>query len=495
MIQSSKLSRKVVALILAVVVTLGCLPLMAMAASDDIAFVKTYSVTANGDGSANVTASYQNQNQTEKSITAKLEILGDGVITGKKEITKTVAAGSTKTISWTVKAHTGSTKLFVSSKENGVITTEKVGSVSSDKAGWISGDIHDHTKYSDGSGTIDQNFARAQNVGMDYINISDHSNSKGWPDAQIAGAKYDVLPIWGNEYTHRSYAHAVFMNVNQEKNYSALSPWTAVETFKNDTNGQGLAYIAHPYDGSGKTADPWTTNVDAAGQTAWNLAPVDGIEVWNGWYAANYTANLKARAKWDELNNAGRHLYGVADTDTHSTLGIGEVYTTVDVKENTAAGILDGYRAGHMYGTNGPVIDFKIGRVMMGDDMAVPAKGKTVKVDISGNYIEDLARVLIIKNGVTIYTKDINAKSFKEEVKVSVKPGDFIRMEVEGKETETKKLTNGSYSTASYFTSAPFAFSNPIFFSEFKPSDETEHEDKQSTEVDDDAAEKSNGDE
>lgn len=341
--------------------------------------------------------------------------------------------------------------------ENGTEEQTKMGMVTSGQAGWVSGDIHNHSRYSDGSGTIFENFAQAQKVGMDFINISDHDNSRGWADAQVAGPQYNIIPIWGNEYS--GYGHAVFMNVNQEKNYNAgVLPKAAIDNFKADTNGEGLAYAAHPYDGTVE-ADPWGKN------DSWN-ADLDGIEVWNGWYASNYTANAKARVQWDILNNQGRHLYGIADTDTHSAAGIGSVYTTVYVDEYSVEGIVNGFKAGHMYGSNGPVIDFSVGSVMMGDDVAVPQEGKYVDVDLSGYYIEDLARVLLIKNGEIVYTKNIDAASFNETVEVFVNPGDFIRMEVEGKETATKKLTNGSYSTPAFDTSAPFAFSNPIFFFE-----------------------------
>ena len=419
---------------------------------------RTYASNINDDGTVTVTVNFRNNSTTAygKAV-ARLEMLGNAVVEGKNENTVKVAPGETETVSWTAKALTGSARLIVVSTVNGVTAEERVGKVTSKSAGWISGDTHDHSRNSDGSGTILQNFAVAKTAGMDFINISDHDNSRGWADAQVEGAKNNILPMWGNEYSGNG--HAVFMNVEREFNYnSGRLPKEAVVLFKEHTNGRGLAYAAHPYDGT-VSADPWGRN------DSWNAA-IDGIEVWNGWYASNYRANKQAREQWDKLNNEGRHLYGIADTDTHSADGMGAVYTTVLVDEYSIDGIIDGYKAGHMYGSNGPVIDFKIGGAMMGDDFEIPADGRNVNVNMSGYYISDLARVLLIKNGETVYTKDVNAKSFNETVQVFVKPGDFIRMEVEGVETATKKLTNGNYNNHSFFTSAPFAFSNPIFFVE-----------------------------
>ena len=414
--------------------------------------VKTYNTVKNADGSATVTVTLINDGVSAQTVNARLEIMGDGIISnGQKEVSLEIPAKSAETITWTVKAMSGSVKLFLTTDENGTVETIRMGSVASGKAGWVSGDSHDHTTYSDGSGTIFQNFASAQKQGIDFVTITDHSNSRGWDDAQVAGPQYDIIPIRGNEYSHRTYAHALFVNVNQEKNYSSLDPPVAVQTFKNDTDGKGLVYVAHPFDDG---VDHWQ---DANG---WK-SPIDGIEVWNSWYAGRYVVNAKAFEKWDELNKQGRCLFGIATTDTHSSRYIGEGYTTVYVTEHTAEGILDGHRVGHMYGSNGPVVDFRLGSAMMGDSVGIPKDGKTVTLEISGNYFLPLSKVLLKKNGEIVYEKDINANSFAERVEIHVLPGDFIRMEVDGTETDTRKLDGKTFDT-----SAPFAFTNPIFFVE-----------------------------
>ena len=327
----------------------------------------------------------------------------------------------------------------------------RMGLVTSGKAVWVSGDSHTHTKYSDGTGTIFQNFEQAKKQGIDYVTITDHSNSKGWDEAQAAGLQYGIIPIRGNEYSHSTYSHALFINVNQEKNYSTLDPPDAVRTLKDDTNGKGLVYVAHPFDDG---IDHWQET------KGWE-SPIDGIEVWNAWYAGRYVVNARAFEKWDVLNKQGRHLYGIATTDTHSSRYVGEAYTTVFVMEYTAEGILNGHRAGRMYGSNGPIVDFRQGGAMMGDDVGVAKDGETVTFEISGKYCRPLSKVLLVMNGEVVYTKEINARTFAENVEMRVKPGDFVRMEVEGQETDTRKL-NGS----SFDTSAPFAFTNPIFFIE-----------------------------
>ena len=415
--------------------------------------VKTYNTAKNEDGSVTVTMNFRNDAPSAQSLHAKFEMMGDGkLLAGRKEITLEMPAKSGESINWTVSAVSGSVKLFLVTDENGTTEILRMGSVASGKAGWVSGDSHNHTTYSDGSGTIAQNFAQAQKQGIDYVTITDHSNSRGWDDAQVAGSQYGIIPIRGNEYNSPTcYAHALFINVNQEKSYSTQEPPEAVWVLKDDTNGKGLVYVAHPFDDG---IDHWQNT------NGWE-SQIDGIEVWNSWYAGRYVVNAKAFQKWDELNKQGRCLYGIATTDTHSSRYIGEGYTTVFVEEYTAEGILDGHRAGRMYGSNGPVVDFRIGSAMMGDTVGVSKDGETVSLKMHGEYFLPLSKVLLIKNGEIMYTKEINANSFAESVEVLVKPGDFIRMEVEGTETDTRKLDGSTFDT-----SAPFAFTNPIFFVE-----------------------------
>lgn len=438
----------------AVFILVCLLPMMPLCANadDEVVplLVKTYNTVKNGNGLVTVTANFSNNGDTDMDFIAKLEMMGDGaLLSGQKEIMLKILAKSNQNISWTVNAVSGSVKLFLITDENGVVETMRMGNVMSGKAGWVSGDSHTHTTYSDGSGTIAQNFAQAQKQGIDFVTITDHSNSKGWDDALVAGQQYSIIPIRGNEYSHHTYAHALFLNVNQEKNYSQLEPPVAVQTFKDDTNGEGLVYVAHPFDDGN---DHWKN------ANGWE-APIDGIEVWNAWYAGRYIVNTKAFERWDELNKQGRRLFGICTSDTHSPRYIGEGYTTVFVEEYTIEGILNGHRAGRMYGSNGPVVDFRIGSAMMGDEVGVSADGETVAIEISGKYFMPLSKVLLKMNGEVVYEKDLNVNSFAENVNVFVKPGDFIRMEVDGTETDTRKLDGSSFDT-----SAPFAFTNPIFF-------------------------------
>ena len=416
----------------------------------------TYDIAQNEDGSVTITATLENEHDVRiVNINAEIIIIGDGELISKQggEDFESISAGETKTVSWNVKANSGSVRLYVSTYIDGQVTIDRVGRVISARNGWISGDMHTHSIHSDGTGTIFENFAEANRQGMDFIAITDHNNSRGWANALAAGARYNIIPIRGNEYT-RYRTHALFINANRERNYRGLPPVEAVHAFRKDSSN-GLVYVAHPFE---YNEDSWQR------ANAWG-ADIDGLEVWLGWYSANHISQIRSRRRWDELNNEGRRLFGIAATDAHSSQGVGTVFTTVYAGQMNLQGIIDAQRAGHMYGSNGPVIDFRVGSNMMGDVVDVSEAGRTVTVDLSGEYIEDFDRVLLIKNGVVIDTRVINDTSFNYSVDVFVQPGDFLRMEAFGVERNGRTHTYNGRGPA-FFVSAPFAFSNPIFFGE-----------------------------
>jgi hypothetical protein len=448
---------------------------------------RRYDRTDHGDGTKTVEIEITNRYDEPIDFSARLGILGDaGIICGTPlEEVLTIESGETESVSWIVEANNGSARLIISSTVDGDDAREEpMGRVTTRGAGWVSGDIHVHSTHSDGTGTMAESFASANRAGMDFINIADHDTFEGWDcdddSAVAAAAANGMIAIRGNETAIRTTsfsdvrAHLIFMNVGGTTNrYDEIgrSVYEAIALMRADSGDRGLVFAAHPYDTttyswSGRdTADPFIGLEGSENKDPIWDADIDGIEVWNGWYAANFAPNKRARETWDKLNTQGRRLFGVATTDAHSADGWGAVYTTAYVNEYTADGVVDAYKRGNMYGSNGPVIDFKVGNAMMGDDYSVPHGGIYVNVKLSGYYINELERVLLIRNGVVVETINLDgAKSFDETVPVFVVPGDFVRMEVEGRELGGKSLTIGDYGNHAFFTQAPFAFSNPIFF-------------------------------
>lgn len=396
-----------------------------------------------------------------ENVSVKIVSIGEGKVIGHESTkVKEINAGETKTIKFKVQAGiSGGTKFRAVIKSNNVVVKEEsLGGLTVFKGpGWFSGDTHNHTPYSDGKGTVAQNVYFARKFGMDFLLISDHNKSsdQSWQELQ-AEAGSDKIAIRGSEYSGPN--HAVLVNVYSPKNYNTKNFGNDMQTIKSENNGRIMSYVAHPY-------EKYPATLDVAFKTNSELVGYDGIEVWNGWWGPRQIFNKYAFQKWDELNAKGRKLYAIADTDTHASEHVGKVFTSVFASNGTSEDIVDGYQAGHMYGSNGPVINMNIGHAMMGDTVKLSEKNK-VKVHMTGNYYGGLTKAILIKNGQVYKEYELNGKtSFEISEKIELAAGDFIRMEVEGKETNLLKLDTDQLGELGYvsFDQAPFAFSNPIF--------------------------------
>jgi hypothetical protein len=128
-------------------------------------------------------------------------------------------------------------------------------------------------------------------------------------------------------------------------------------------------------------------------------------------------------------------------------------------------------KVGHMYGSNGPHLEFSavsLGKTgIMGDSLKVVKDGSNVTFSISGNFDGGLNKLLVLKNGNVAETVIIEDTSFDEKVTLFVEPGDYVRVELEGYETANRRFNN-DYDSIMQTDGlcAPFAFSNPIFFDE-----------------------------
>ncbi len=191
---------------------------------------------------------------------------------------------------------------------------------------FYSGAIHVHTKFSDGTGDINQISKAAQKAGLTFVIISDHNNF----DAE-EGIINGILVIKGEELSPKFGNHYLALGT---KKYIEASE-NPVINIENVRNQGGFGFIAHPDESlkrkNRNQALRWT-NKSIIG---------DGIEIWN-WFsdwADNYNdrdifhvaysyffrRNLIKGAKretlffWDELNNRTESIIpAIGGADAHA---------------------------------------------------------------------------------------------------------------------------------------------------------------------------------
>jgi hypothetical protein len=187
-----------------------------------------------------------------------------------------------------------------------------------------------HTRFSDGTGTVEELALAARQAGLRWIIITDHDTLAGLPQA---GWVHDVLVIVGHEITP-DHNHFLALNVAEVID-NTLAPQQFIDAVY--ARG-GFGIIAHP-DEQVKNRfkdiyrwDDWQVD----GPSDRGGKPV-GIELWN--LMSDWGEHLTGRNKellfffprmglsgptpatlawWDRLNMAGRRTFGIGGVDAHA---------------------------------------------------------------------------------------------------------------------------------------------------------------------------------
>ncbi len=190
----------------------------------------------------------------------------------------------------------------------------------------ITGAVHIHSVYSDGTQTIPEIAKTADELGLDFLLFSDH---------QTLQPKKDGLEgFYGKTLVLIGYETSDLLDTNHYLIYRTLEivPGITAQAYTEGTaKMSGLGIIAHPFekrDPQGQYPPyPWT---------AWDCRHFDGIEIWNQlseWMEglgkwnklyrfihplhSTVAPPVEALQKWDELS-AERKVFGIAGIDAHS---------------------------------------------------------------------------------------------------------------------------------------------------------------------------------
>jgi len=189
------------------------------------------------------------------------------------------------------------------------------------------GAIHMHSIYSDGTGEVPQIARFADEVGLDYIILTDHNTLRAL-DEGYENWYGNTLCLVGSELNDKENKnHYLAFGIN--KTYSTrISAKEYVRKVKEDG---GIGFLAHPHEKRRHMKEhppyPWVE---------WNTEDFDGIEIWNHMseWMENLTEDNKYQAFlhplrtitappqetlqiWDELN-LKRKVVGIGGIDAHA---------------------------------------------------------------------------------------------------------------------------------------------------------------------------------
>jgi TolB protein len=287
--------------------------------------------------------------------------------------------------------------------------------------GWWSGDMHVHMNYG-GAYRADPSTLRAQAEAEDLHVVEDLIVNKEQriPDvALFRGGSLDPVStaatlIKHDEEYHTSWwGHTGQLGLTQHlilpiyagyADTAAASLFPDNATIIDDAHAQGgVSGYVHPFDPPAPDpagADPLTSGlpVDVA------LGKADYMEI-VGFSDHRTTADV-----WYRLLNAGFRLPAGAGTDAMTNyaslrgpVGMNRVFVHSGAKLDYRAW-LAAIKAGKTFASNGPLLSFAVDGHEAGDEIAFPARPRTLTARVSLRSIVAVEKLEIVSNGVVVAT-------------------------------------------------------------------------------------------
>jgi hypothetical protein len=363
-------------------------------------------------------------------------------------------------------------------------------------AGWMSGDNHTQSVWSDGRGDIRTNTNVAYSKGHSWLFTTDHDryledkNDSKLPlwqcEAQTNKFKGDFLSLPGVEITTAKNGHSTVWNITESTDWRRTTDAQSWSDYYKELRDKGaIVYVVHAFD------------PDYAMPYLYDMTYYSGYEVMN---VSEHPLSVRGRREfkaWDGLNTRGRptdgqngKIFGSWTTDSHDPQKIGDNYIMAFLPRLSAENIYAALTNGNYFGSNGPNIRIDINGVGMGQTVQYLNDGE--KLSLNMHIFDDnsyLTKVTLIKNTVTgqnnyeytytsqwkpedppdprdtqtteiVATWDLKGKKlnhWSQTVEITASDKDFYRIEVC---SEKAKYGTGGTGEGS---GTGFAFSNPIW--------------------------------
>ncbi len=257
-------------------------------------------------------------------------------------------------------------------------------------------DIHTHSSYSDGKGTVEENYECAKHAGLDFIFATDHASLgqkrvvRKWFDAswgQEPGSKTHHIGLLGGKRRFKPRCDNIAADYARAK---TIAPFV---------------WIPHPV---GWYPARWYK--DEAINQLWTLGSQFAIEIING---ANKPVraydefNAKAVKIWDRLLCDGRKVTALGGSDAHIPDDIGSAWTGIFAKRLSAPSIIKALNRGSCFASEASLLDFSCNGLPMGSTIR---QRKGSKIELNFHVVDSagIASIRIISHGRVI--KTIQAK-------------------------------------------------------------------------------------
>ena len=292
------------------------------------------------------------------------------------------------------------------------------------REGWIRGDLHCHTVYSDGDSWPSEVLHAAADAGLDFLGVTDHNNVR---HQRAYGPGGDGLPLVVPGVEVTTYGgHWNAWGTDRWWEFREPEARAVEATMREAAAAGAVVCVNHP-----KPLGP-----------PWEYADIGGfhaVEVWNGpWVRLNSIA----LAFWEDWLRRGERIAAVGGSDTHylrtadpdprHSPRLGAPTTWVQAGDRpTVASILDALREGRAFvsaSTRGPQLYLA----------ADPARAG--RVHIESRDAEGCALLLVSDTGV-IHSAAVNAPVW--DASFAIAPAArYVRAQLSDSTGEVRALSN-----------------------------------------------------
>jgi Tol biopolymer transport system component len=297
------------------------------------------------------------------------------------------------------------------------IKLKKLGRIDPGEGEWVSGDLHVHQNY---GGTYRNDRAtlakQAEAEGLDIVNNLVVNKEQRFPDL-IRTAEPDTpsepetLVIAGQEFHTSYWGHRGLLNMKDRlllPGYAGYPNTAAASLFPMNADVYDLAHdlgamvgAVHPFD---EEPDPFANPpqritdelpVDVA------LGKLDYLEV------VGFSDHKATAAVWYRLLNLGFRIPAGAGTDATANyaapirgmVGMDRVYAWVPAWPLTLGMWMNGLRHGHTFVTNGPLINFTLGKEMVGNELKLASAADAIPFTAHLRSVVPMDHLEIVCNG------------------------------------------------------------------------------------------------
>jgi len=297
------------------------------------------------------------------------------------------------------------------------IKLKKLGRIDPGEGEWVSSDLHVHQNY---GGTYRNDRAtlakQAEAEGLDIVNNLVVNKEQRFPDL-IRTAEPDTPPepetlvVAGQEFHTSYWGHRGLLNMKDRlllPGYAGYPNTAAASLFPMNADVYDLAHdlgamvgAVHPFD---EEPDPFANPpqritdelpVDVA------LGKLDYLEV------VGFSDHKATAAVWYRLLNLGFRIPAGAGTDATANyaapirgmVGMDRVYAWVPAWPLTLGMWMNGLRHGHTFVTNGPLINFTLGKEMVGNELKLAGAADAIPFTAHLRSVVPVDHLEIVCNG------------------------------------------------------------------------------------------------